>query len=109
MNLPSLLVIATFVFTAMSAAAFAFQPPPPGQDGFIAAKDLPQAESIPAAPLLVAAYAIIWSRRSFFWDDLAPSQYGRSRHSHVGKDGEVDRAVTAGHFIFIPSVPLVAS
>jgi CcmD family protein len=66
MNRPSLLVIATFVFTAMSAAAFAFQPPPPGQDGFIAAKDLPQAESIPAAPLLVAAYAIIWVAAIFY-------------------------------------------
>jgi CcmD family protein len=65
MNRPSLLVIATFVFTAMSAAAFAFQPPP-GQDGFVAAKDLPPTESIPAAPLLVAAYAIIWVAAIFY-------------------------------------------
>jgi CcmD family protein len=65
MNRPSLLVIATYVFTAMSAAAFAFQPPP-GQDGFVASKDLPATESIPAAPLLVAAYAIIWVAAIFY-------------------------------------------
>jgi len=56
----------TIVLSAVFTVAFAFQPPPPGQDGFVAAKDLPPAESIPAAPLLVAAYAIIWVAAVFY-------------------------------------------
>jgi hypothetical protein len=37
------------------AFALAFQPPP--QTEFVPAKDLPAAEAMPAAPLLIAAYA----------------------------------------------------
>ena len=66
MKRPSLIAIWTFVLVAASTLAFAFQPPPPGQDGFVAAKDLPPTESIPAAPLLVAAYAIIWLAAVFY-------------------------------------------
>ena len=66
MNRPSLTAMWTIVLSAVSTVAFAFQPPPPGQDGFVAAKDLPAAESIPAAPLLVAAYAIIWVAAVFY-------------------------------------------
>jgi CcmD family protein len=66
MNRPSLTAIWTVVLSAVCAVAFAFQPPPPGQDGFVAAKDLPATESIPAAPLLVAAYAIIWVAAVFY-------------------------------------------
>ena len=43
----------------------AFQPPA-GQSEFIPAKDLPPTESIPAAPLLVAAYAFIWVAAIFY-------------------------------------------
>lgn len=42
------------------APALALQPPPTGQSEFVPARDLPPTENIPAAPLLVAAYAIIW-------------------------------------------------
>ena len=66
MNRPSLTAIWTLVLAAVSTLAFAFQPPTPGQDGFVAAKDLPPTESIPAAPLLVAAYAIIWLAAVFY-------------------------------------------
>ena len=66
MNRPSLTAIWTFVLVTVSTVAFAFQPPTPGQDGFVAAKDLPPTESIPAAPLLVAAYAIIWVAAVFY-------------------------------------------
>jgi CcmD family protein len=65
MNRPSLTMIWTLLFSAVSTLALAFQPPP-GQDGFVAAKDLPATESIPAAPLLVAAYAIIWVAAVFY-------------------------------------------
>jgi CcmD family protein len=65
MTRPSLTAIWTFVLSALATMAFAFQPPP-GQDGFVAAKDLPPTEQIPAAPLLVAAYAIIWVAAVFY-------------------------------------------
>ena len=45
--------------------ALALQPPA-GQSEFVPARDLPPAESIPAAPLLVAAYAIIWVLVMFY-------------------------------------------
>ena len=53
------------LFTAVWIAALTTMPalalqPPAGQSEFVPARDLPPAESIPAAPLLVAAYAIIW-------------------------------------------------
>jgi CcmD family protein len=51
-------LISTLVLLAPAVAA-AVQSPP-GQSEFVPAKDLPPTESIPAAPLLVAAYAIIW-------------------------------------------------
>ena len=66
MNRPWLAAIGSVVLSAVSTLAFALQPPPPGQDGFVAAKDLPPTESIPAAPLLVAAYAIIWVAAVFY-------------------------------------------
>jgi CcmD family protein len=56
----------TFALTVMPAAsALAFQPPS-GQSEFIPAKDLPRTESIPAAPLLVTAYAFIWVAAIFY-------------------------------------------
>ena len=49
----------------LTAGALAFQPPA-GQSEFVPAKDLPPTESIPAAPLLVAAYAFIWVAAIFY-------------------------------------------
>jgi CcmD family protein len=40
--------------------------PPAGQSEFVPVKDLPPTESIPAAPLLVAAYAFIWVAVLFY-------------------------------------------
>ncbi|MBI1872804.1 MAG: CcmD family protein [Acidobacteria bacterium] len=34
--------------------------PPRGQDEFVPVNDLPPSEQLPAAPLLVAAYAFVW-------------------------------------------------
>ena len=57
-TLVSLLLIAV-AFGAVSAAA---QPAPStaAQEGFVPANSLPQAEQLPAAPLLVAAYSVVW-------------------------------------------------
>jgi len=50
---------------ALTSPLFAFQPPP-AQSEFVPAKDLPPTESIPAAPLLVTAYAFIWVAMIFY-------------------------------------------
>jgi len=63
----SLMAISTFALTAVLTAAsvLAFQPPA-GQSEFVPARDLPPSESIPAAPLLVTAYAFIWVAAIFY-------------------------------------------
>jgi len=40
--------------------------PPTGQSEFVPARDLPAVESIPAAPLLITAYALIWLLVMFY-------------------------------------------
>jgi CcmD family protein len=45
---------------ALTAAPLLAAQPPAGQSEFVPVKDLPPTETIPAAPLLVAAYAFIW-------------------------------------------------
>ena len=37
------------------------QPPAGGQGDFVPVKDLPAQETIPAAPLVMAAYAFVWA------------------------------------------------
>lgn len=46
--------------TPLVPDAFAWQPPPATADEFVPVSDLPAKESLPAAPLLVAAYAVVW-------------------------------------------------
>ena len=57
-TLVSLLLIAV-AFGAVGAAA---RPAPStaAQEGFVPANSLPQAEQLPAAPMLIAAYAFVW-------------------------------------------------
>ena len=67
--------------------------------------ELPPADQLPAAPLLIAAYAFVWVAVLFYvWTIWR-------RLDKVEKDMQAlarrRRAVTAGHFIFIPSVLLV--
>jgi len=59
------LLAAVWCLSLTSASAFALQPPT-GQSEFVPAKDLPAVETIPAAPLLVTAYAIIWLLVMFY-------------------------------------------
>ncbi len=59
------LFAAAWCLALTSAPAFALQPPT-GQSEFVPAKDLPPAETIPAAPLLVTAYAVIWVLVMFY-------------------------------------------
>ena len=52
-------VVAVWLLALTAASAIASQPPA-GQSEFVPVKDLPPTESIPAAPLLIGAYAFIW-------------------------------------------------
>ena len=40
--------------------AFAMQQPPAPPDGFVPASSLPGQEQLPAAPLVIIAYAVVW-------------------------------------------------
>ena len=53
-------VVAIFLALAAAPAAFAVQTAPPGQSEYVPIKDLPPTEQMPAAPLLIAAYAVVW-------------------------------------------------
>ena len=59
----------------LAAPAFAVQTAPPGQSEYVPIKDLPPTDQIPAAPLLIAAYAFVWIAVLFYlwtiWRRLA--------------------------------------
>lgn len=61
MKLIRRLLVVVLVSAAMAAppAVHAQQPPVEQQDEFVPAESLPQREQVPAAPLLVAAYAFV--------------------------------------------------
>jgi CcmD family protein len=53
------LVIVLTSFVLLSTSAFALQPPV-GQSEFVPVDSVPLADQLPAAPLLVTAYAFVW-------------------------------------------------
>ena len=53
----ALVALGSMLLGGMSALAFQ---PPGGQGEFVPVTDLPAAEQLPAAPLLVGAYAFVW-------------------------------------------------
>jgi CcmD family protein len=61
------------------------QPPVAAQDEFVPVGDLPDAEQLPAAPLLIASYAFIWvATLAYVWFtwrriDAAERELGRLR------------------------------
>lgn len=59
------LVIALTSFVLISAPAFARQPPP-GQSEFVPVDSVPLSDQLPAAPLLVTAYAFVWIAVTFY-------------------------------------------
>ena len=52
-----LVALASFVLFASSAFA---QQPPAGQGGFVPVDSVPLSDQLPAAPLLITAYAFVW-------------------------------------------------
>jgi len=53
------LLVALTSFVLLSSSAFAMQPPA-GQSEFVPVDAVPLADQLPAAPLLVTAYAFVW-------------------------------------------------
>lgn len=55
-----LLLFVLFVVALSSVPALAMQQPPSPPDGFVPASSLPGQEQLPAAPLVIIAYAVVW-------------------------------------------------
>ena len=76
----------------LSAEGFAWQAPP-GQGEFLPIDQLPPSEQLPAAPLLIAAYAFVWIAVFFYvwtvWRRLnkveTEMRVFEKRHSHLGE------------------------
>ena len=60
-----LTALCSFVLLAPRAFA-AVQQAPPGQSEYVPIKDLPPTDQMPAAPLLIAAYAFVWIAVMFY-------------------------------------------
>ena len=61
------LLIALTSFVLFASSAFAGQPPA-GQGGFVPASEVPLADQLPAAPLLITAYAFVWlATMAYVW------------------------------------------
>ena len=58
-----LLALATTVLFAVNTIAFQA---PPGQGEFVPITELPPGDRLPAAPLLVIAYAFVWLALMFY-------------------------------------------
>lgn len=60
------LILVLGLVAALPASAAASQPGQPapadqrGGEGFVPVKDLPPQDQLPAAPLLISAYAVVW-------------------------------------------------
>ena len=50
----------TAILRMFAVTVLAAQPPSSPQEGFVPIDQLPPAESFPAAPLVIAAYAVAW-------------------------------------------------
>ena len=62
MRLLTLLMVVGLMSTGgFGPAPAAAQPPDAAQDGFVPMGDVPPEDQLPAAPLLVAAYAVVWA------------------------------------------------
>jgi CcmD family protein len=58
-----LTILALLLLLIPSAVPLAAQQPPPSaaQEGFVPVDELPPDEALPAAPLLITAYAVAWA------------------------------------------------
>jgi CcmD family protein len=54
------ILLLTLLLSAAPASAHAQQPPAKPQDEFVPIDQLPPQDELPAAPLLISAYAFVW-------------------------------------------------
>lgn len=54
------------LLVALSSTVAAAQPPGPAQGGFVPIDQLPAPEAFPAAPLVIAAYSVVWLAVFFY-------------------------------------------
>jgi CcmD family protein len=59
------LIAAAAAFVLLAPPLWAMQPPP-GQSEFVPINELPPGDQLPAAPLLIGAYAFIWLAVMFY-------------------------------------------
>ena len=59
------LLTAVTACVLLAPSAWAMQPPA-GQSEFVPINELPPGDQLPAAPLLIAAYAFIWMAAMFY-------------------------------------------
>ena len=92
-RLLALVLSALALLAALNAdgAPVSAQQPPQAPEGFVPAGDLPAREELPAAPLLIAAYAVAWILIfGYLWSIW-------QRLARVERDiAEVSRRVEAG-------------
>jgi hypothetical protein len=55
------LLVLGLAVTSVGTTIFAAQPPEAAQDGFVPMDDIPPEDQLPAAPLVMAAYAAVWA------------------------------------------------
>jgi CcmD family protein len=60
------IVLTSILWFVLLAPVLAVQQAPPGQSEYVPIKDLPPTEQMPAAPLLIAAYAFAWVAVMFY-------------------------------------------
>jgi CcmD family protein len=63
--LTSLYLVSCAMLASLSASALAWQPPA-GQSEFVPVETLPPGDQLPAAPLLITAYAFVWLAVMFY-------------------------------------------
>ena len=56
----SWMVVLLSIAPPLAVALFAWQPPSEAQGEFVPVSELPPGDQLPAAPLLIAAYAFVW-------------------------------------------------
>ena len=84
-------VLALAVMAGGARLVAASQQPPAGQEGFVPVENLPQREQLPAAPLVMAAYAVAWvAIFAYLWSIW--QRLGRVERDIV----EVSRRIEAG-------------
>ena len=98
-----LIALLTLVLTAPALLA-----QPPQQNEYVPIDQLPPQETMPAAPLLIGAYIVVWlglmGYLFWIWRRIARVE---TEMQALQRRTSGNATMTAGHFIFIPAVLLI--